>query len=198
MGKFYNITLGVLFAMALAALLLHFKKDKTNTTQIGGKTVKNTGSNNLPIAYFDVDSLSNNYAYSKLMQNELEKLTNDVETEVAKLQNTFDANNNEFQRKAQIGMSQQEQEAGMLALNKMRQDFGEKREAAIANLQKAKQKFEIELKKNIQDFITKYNTPQRFSFIIGDEPGFIYYRDTMLNITADIVKGLNEEYKKKN
>ena len=34
--------------------------------------------------------------------------------------------------------------------------------------------------------------------IISYEPGLFYYKDTAYNITEDLVKGLNEKYKKGN
>ena len=55
----------------------------------------------------------------------------------------------------------------------------------------------LSLKKEIEDFIAKYNKSKTYSYIVVYEPGLFYYRDTSYNITPDVIKGLNEEYKSK-
>ncbi|HEV7620633.1 MAG TPA: OmpH family outer membrane protein, partial [Flavisolibacter sp.] len=54
-----------------------------------------------------------------------------------------------------------------------------------------------DVKSKIEDFLKEYNKTKGYSYIFGYEPGFIYYRDTMYNITKDLVKGLNEQYAKR-
>ena len=54
-----------------------------------------------------------------------------------------------------------------------------------------------EIKNRIEDFLKDYNQSKRYSYIISYEPGMIFYRDTMLDITKDLLEGLNERYKKK-
>jgi outer membrane protein len=197
MGKFYNITLGVLVASVIALFALFFSEKKGTSKINTGNNGNVKNASNLPFAYFDVDSITNNYAFSKIMQTEVEKLQNNVEAEVNKLSTDYENKFNELKRKAQLGMKPEEQEIEMVALNRMKQENENKKNIAIENFQKVQQKYTYELKKDIQDFIIKFNTPQRFSFIIADEPGFIYYRDTMLNITNQLLTGLNEAYMKK-
>ena len=54
-----------------------------------------------------------------------------------------------------------------------------------------------DVKLKIENFLKEYNKERRFSYIFAYEPGFIYYRDTIYNITNDLVKGLNQQYSKK-
>src|SRR2546421_659305 len=54
-----------------------------------------------------------------------------------------------------------------------------------------------DVKSRIEEFLKEYNKSKGYSYIFSNEPGFIYYRDTMFNITKDLVKGLNEQYLKK-
>jgi outer membrane protein len=51
--------------------------------------------------------------------------------------------------------------------------------------------------KKVQDFLAEYNKDKRFDYILSYEPGFMFYKDESLNITDDVVKGLNEMDKKK-
>lgn len=54
-----------------------------------------------------------------------------------------------------------------------------------------------EIKTKIEDYLKEYNKTRGYSYILAYEPGIIFYRDTMYNITGDLVKGLNDQYKKK-
>ena len=54
-----------------------------------------------------------------------------------------------------------------------------------------------EVKKQIEDFLKAYNKNNTYSFILSNSADLIYYKDTTYNITTDIVKGLNDMYKKK-
>jgi outer membrane protein len=190
MGKFYNTTLGLLAAAVIGLFILHFtsKNNSSNTAKVSRENTKA----NLPIAYFDVDSVVANYSFSKLRQTELETLIQKADLEISNLQNGYEAKRKELERTA---ITPEDRERAMIQLNKLGQENAGKIDAAKANVQNAQQRFEVELKKNIQDYIKKFNSPQRYSFIINDEPGFIYYRDTMLNITKEILSGLNADYK---
>ena len=53
------------------------------------------------------------------------------------------------------------------------------------------------LKTNIEDFLKDYTKENHYSYIFAFEPGFMFYRDTIYNITSDLVKGLNERYPRK-
>ena len=54
-----------------------------------------------------------------------------------------------------------------------------------------------EVKSKIEDFLKEYNRDKGYSYIISYEPGLFYLKDTIYNITRDVVKGLNELYGKK-
>jgi outer membrane protein len=54
-----------------------------------------------------------------------------------------------------------------------------------------------DVKTKIENFLKEYNKTKGYSYILAYEPGIIYYRDSTLNITDDLVKGLNEQYSKK-
>ena len=53
-----------------------------------------------------------------------------------------------------------------------------------------------EVKKKIEAFIVKYNKDKQFAYVFSSNADLMYYKDTTYDITADIVKGLNAEYKK--
>jgi len=53
------------------------------------------------------------------------------------------------------------------------------------------------VKKKIQDYLKGYCSAKGFAYVFAtSESDFIYYKDTVRNITPDIIQGLNEAYKK--
>ena len=54
-----------------------------------------------------------------------------------------------------------------------------------------------DVKKKIEDYLKEYNKGKGYSYILAGSPDLIYYKDSVYNITNDLLKGLNELYKKK-
>lgn len=52
-----------------------------------------------------------------------------------------------------------------------------------------------DVRSKIEDFLKVYNKDNKYSYIISYEPGLFYYKDTIYNITKDVVNGLNAMYK---
>ena len=53
----------------------------------------------------------------------------------------------------------------------------------------------LAVKTKIEDFLKKFNSDNRYSYIISYEIGLFYYKDTAYNITNQLIKGLNEDYR---
>ena len=51
------------------------------------------------------------------------------------------------------------------------------------------------LRKQIEEYLTTYNKDKGYAYIFSYEPGFIFYKDSIYDITMDVVTGLNEKYK---
>jgi len=49
--------------------------------------------------------------------------------------------------------------------------------------------------KEIKDYLKKFNEDRRYSFIFSYEPGLFYYKDSAFDITSQVLKGLNDQYK---
>jgi outer membrane protein len=185
MGKFYNGILALLtLAVGVLFYLILFKKEK-----IHNQKVMDLGGS-FPIAVFEPDSIINNYKFSTESQKKLEEGLAKANDEIGKLEVEYESKRQQYEAMP----PSDEKEKALMALQELKQQNENKKEVAQQNLDLAKQKFQIELRKNIEDFIKKFNTPKRFSFIMVNEPGLIYYRDSMLDITKDIIDGLNKGY----
>lgn len=177
-------------------LITHFG-GKSGNNKAGNNTAKDTtaGSGQFRIAYFEMDSVANNFEMVKQVKNELSKKESDNTAEIEQMAKEFQQRYNYYQKKQQDGtLTQPDSEAASVELKKMDDNIKLRKQQLDQEYFDFKTRRENEVKKNIEAFIKKYNQGKNFTYIMSYEPGLFYYRDTALNITADVVKGLNVEY----
>jgi outer membrane protein len=97
-------------------------------------------------------------------------------------------------------MTPAESEQAQQEYQAMQQAFQSRKSALEQDLYKKTEDLKTNIRKKIEDFLKDYNTKQKsYSFIFAYDPSsFIYYKDTLYNITPDLLDGLNAMYKKKN
>jgi outer membrane protein len=94
-------------------------------------------------------------------------------------------------------MTQAEAEDANRKYQDMQQEFASHKQEQEQRLYKFEEEKRNEIRKRIEDFIREYNKQKNFSYIIAyDANSFIYNKDTLYNITNDLVEGLNADYKK--
>ncbi len=91
-------------------------------------------------------------------------------------------------------MTQPEQEAAMQEINKMQQDLQSRKQEIDNDLYNYNSKMKEDILTRIQDYLKQYNKDGRYSYIFSYEPGFMFYKDSTLNITPDVIAGLNNLY----
>jgi outer membrane protein len=147
------------------------------------------------VAYIDLDSLQGSYEYYKILKADFEKKQAASNNEVADLQRRYQARAMQLQQKGAT-MNQQEQEAAMKEINQMQQGLQAKKQQLDNDLYNSNSKMKEDILKKIQDFLKVYNSDGRYDYVFSYEPGFMFYKDSALNITSDVIDGLNELYKK--
>ncbi len=145
------------------------------------------------VAYIDLDSLENNYNYYKKIKAEFEKKQEAANNEITALQKKYQTRAMQLQQKGP-GMSQQEQESAMQEMNKMQQDLQAKKQGIDNDLYNTNSKMKEDILSRIQNYLKEYNKDGRYSYIFSYEPGFMFYKDSTLNITPYVIAGLNELY----
>lgn len=143
------------------------------------------------VAYIDLDSLQNNYGYYQKLKDDFEKKQNKANDEITALQKKYQSRAMQLQQKAAT-MNQKQQEAAMQEINKMQQDLQAKKQSIDNDLYNDNSKMKEDILTRIQDFLKDYNKDGRYSYIFSYEPGFMFYKDSTLNITPDVIAGLNK------
>ena len=188
----------VVLTIVVAYLLFTIFNKKTNDPA-GGKHVNrdSAGSSSLfRIAYFEVDSVENNLDMVKDVRAEINKKDEEYNNSVAQLEVTYKRKIQEYQQKAAT-MTQADYEKAQIELKQLEESLKGRKQELDQQYQDFVTRRNLTVKKRIEEFLDKYNKTKNYSYIVAYEQGLFYYKDTAYNITNDLIKGLNVEYKSK-
>lgn len=199
MKQTQSIVIGILAVAVIALFVLHFtggpKKQADNPVMVdaSGKVLLENGGR---IAYFEMDSIERKYEYIKEIQEKLKAKEQAIQNEMQSSKNTYLARIKQLQDKAP-SMSQAEGEAAQAEINQMERNLQQKDAKLGQDLQEQQFLMMQDINKRIEDYLSEFNKDKKFAYIISRQSGdFIYFRDTTMNITEDLIKGLNERYNK--
>jgi len=150
------------------------------------------------IAYFDMDTLEAHYAEFKDAQAQLKTQENAMNMEWSSLDRSNQKKVDVWRQKGN-NITQAEAEQAQQEIAIMQQNFKARKDALEQAYYRSTEDFKTSIRKKVEDFLKIYNKQRNYSFIFEYDPGsFIYYKDSVYNITPDLVDGLNAGYKKKN
>src|SRR6266487_96051 len=190
------LILNILLIAAVAYLYYdHYSYMKSDTH----KHVQDKAAvlNSFKIAYFELDSVQNNYAYYKEVRDYLTKKDKANTEKLNKIKSDYLNKYKEYQQKGGQ-LSEKEQNDYQQTLMRLQNDFQET-EQNINNEMNAEATEKLQtVKKKIEDFLKGYCSTKGLAYVFAasDRDNFLYYKDTIRNITPDIIKGLNDDYKK--
>ena len=148
------------------------------------------------IAYVDYDSLLLKFEFAQEMQKEIIRkemsINNIIEKERKNLQEEAAA----FETKVQnnVFATQERAQAEYEKIMKKDQDLLQRSQAMIAEFEKESIAKSNEVTQSIIDYIKEYNSSAKFDFILTKMGGNMLYANEALDITNDVVKGLNAKH----
>ena len=186
----------------VAGYLLYAQFSKKGNGKVAEKTAaKDSLSINKPfrIAYFEMDSVQANTQLVKEVQGEIEKREKEYTGQLSQYESAYRNKLQEYQQKEKAGTmtTQADYEKAQVDLKQLEDRLKSKRQELDQQYQDFVMRSQLSLKKSIEEFVAKYNETKQYSYIVSYEQGLFYYKDTLYNITTDIIKGLNDEYKSK-
>ena len=154
------------------------------------------GTGNFGMAYFEMDSVAANFQMVKEVKAELSKKEEEINAELDGLSKKYQQKYVYYQHLAQDGkLSQAQLDSASMEMKHMDDDIKyrkQQRDQEYTDLMARKQN---EVKTKIETFLKDYNKNKNYSYIVSYEQGLFYFKDTAYNITADVIRGLNEMYK---
>jgi len=185
-------------AVLSVAMILGFGQCKQQGTTTSTQESVPVAVSGLKIAFIDVDSLILNYAFYQDLSEELLRKEENYRLVLTEEANKFQKEVDEFNRKIQnnVFSSQERAQQESNRLEKKRQSIDEKsvkysNELDLENRQNSQQVSEA-----IDAYVKEYNKTHNFNLILTRSS--LVYADDIMNITAEILEGLNAEYKSSN
>lgn len=189
----------LLLGTALTTLSLASCGDKKTDTHSAPATQNTTGAPGTAaggrIAYVNIDTLQEKYEYFRVKKAEMEKKAASLDAEVERMAQNLQNEYTAFQKKAQAGtLTQTEGEAGQRKLQQLQQNIENRRQTLGAQLMKEQEAFNKDLKKRLDNYLIKYNADKGYDYILSyAEGGSILFANKALDITEDVVKGMNAD-----
>ncbi len=190
----------VLLTLVAGYLLIAHFSNKGNKMTASKQSTKDSLSVNssFRIAYFEMDSVENHFDMVKDVKAEISKKDEEYTNSLSQLEYTYQNKIREYQQKEKSGtMVQADYEKAQIDIRQLEDRLKNRKQELDQQYQDFVMRRNLSVKKKIEDFLTEYNKTKSYSYIVAYEQGLFYFKDTVYNITNDVIKGLNEEYKKK-
>ncbi len=151
----------------------------------------------LKIAYVEVDSLMTQYDFAKDYSVTLQKKSNNARNTLNQKGQALQAAMNNFQQKINNnGFQSREQAASVQAAIQRQQNDLQELQARLENeLATETAKFNEALRDSLQNFLKAYNADKKFDLILSKAGDNILLGASRLDITQDVINGLNKHYK---
>ena len=200
--KQFSLVLNIVLVLALAFLYYHVfseKKQKEFTTSSVSQTNAVAGNiNRPPIAYVDLDSLNEKIFYIKERRKQLETEQKAIENEWNNSMRGLENQKNNFLKKGNA-ITQPEAEQFQAQLYQQQQQVETKKQSMMQALSEKSYKFMEDIQKKLKGFLADYNKEKNYMYILTTGTGLDYmvYKDSALNITQEVITGMNERMEKK-
>ncbi len=193
--KNLSLALNVVLLVAVGILYyLHFSGNKTSVKSQSA-TVVAQSANRPALAYVDLDSLNNHIGVIKVKRKELEARQKAIETEWEGAMRGLENKKNTFIKKYGNTMTQQQAEQIQSELMQEQQQVEQRKQQATQDLSEKSYKFLEMIQKQLKEFLADYNKTRNYMYIftVGSGQDYMAYKDSSLNITADVIAGMNEK-----
>ncbi len=185
----------ILSALALAGVIVLFlmRGKSGDTTAAGNTPAVAAGISTGRIAYVNLDTFNAKYDYLKSKREDFEKKQEGMKAELERSAKQFQNDAVAYQRKVQAGtISEAEAQATEKRLMQMQQSYKTREEALTGQLLDEQDAFNKELKQKLDSYLEEYNKDKKYDFILSYSAGSpIIYANKALDITEDVLKGMN-------
>ena len=182
---------GVLFVAIVVLYILHFSPGKDQSQE---STATIAAPIPVNIAYINSDTLLKNYEFSKVAAGELENKKDELQAEYENRARGLQTEIENFQRNAQ-NMTIAQARAIEEDLTKKQQNLLRYQETLTQTLVQEEAKISNELYDKVADYLRDYGISNNYQLVLTYQKGSgVLYANDSLNITQQIVEGLNQAY----
>ena len=195
--KKLSLWLNVILIVAVAGIyFLYFSGNTSKKSEVIADDTEQLIDRDYEIAYVDIDTLVANYDLFIDKREELEQKKNESEAELQVKSKSFEREVLDFQNKVSKGLITRTK-AQMLQqeLAQKEQELYATRDNLAMQLSEEEQVMYRQVLNEVMDYLKEYNAEYNYKYIFSNSfGGVLLYTDNTLNITQDVLKGLNESY----
>ena len=149
--------------------------------------------NHFKMAYFEMDSLDQKYEYAKFIRENLKKKEAQLNAELDEMKKGYQKQMDEWKKKGPV-LSQADNDAMNRQYQGMLQEYNLRQKQLTDELEAEKYKMYADAYKRIAEYLKVYNKDKGYNYIIADQANLFYYKDSLYNITPELIQGLNNLY----
>lgn len=199
MMKLNKITAPALLVFMMTCCLACNNSDKKSTQVKSNGLPQAAAGTSHTIAFVEIDSIMTQYQFCKdytlVMTQRSESYKSTLDSKMRALQKAGE----EFQRKIQSGAYTSEEQAisARNAIERQQDELQKLQEQLAQKFDQEQAEYNNALRDSLQHFLEDYNKTKKYSLIVSKAGDNLLYGDPSLNITQEVVAGLNKRYKKK-
>ena len=197
--KKLSLWLNIVLIVAVGGIyFLHFSGNNTSKVEVNEDGTEVEINRDYAIAYVNIDTLIRNYDLFIDKSDELTQKRNESEAELQIQSKRFENEVRDFQDKVNKGLITRTK-AQMLQqeLAQKEQQLYATRDNLAMQLSEEEQVMYRQVLNEVMSYLEDYNAEYNYKYIFSNSfGGQLLYTDKSLNITRDVLKGLNEKYEK--
>ena len=189
-----NLILNIITVLGVIILFILYYTGKTGKQQ---HSKKSNGSQ-LVIGFINSDSLMKNYELVKTMKDSFSTKQKTAEENFEKQQRAFESEVSDYQAKMKANtMSISQAQSTEKILAQKQESLYNLKDQLTQELSAEELKMSAIIQDTIVSFIKKFNKKYSYDYILGfSKGGGILFANDSLDITKDVLKDINKEYKK--
>ena len=191
-----SLILSIISLVAVVAFgIVSLTKDGKAAAQVEGEAVEAVACEGA-IVYIDLDRILTEYDMANDLRSVVETKVQNIQAEVNRRGTKLEKEVKSFQEKMEKGlMTRSVAEVQSQKLQKQEQDFNVYAAQKQQEIQEEQVVMMNQLGDAIKTFLDKYNEEKQYAMILTNQGGApVITGDAALNITDDVLAGLNEEY----
>ena len=200
MMKNLSLVLNIILLLAVAYLFYYDFSGK-KSSEVAAKinsSYKSGDSNSFrpPLAYVELDSLNEKITFIKERRKELEAEMKAIEQEQENGYRGLQAQKDNFLKKG-TSITEEEAQVFQNKLIEQQQKIDGRKQELSQKLNEKSFGIMEGIQKKLKDFLADYNKDKKYMYIFTTGTGLDYmvFKDSTLNITNDVIKGMNEKMK---
>lgn len=197
MKKYFIVSNIILIIAVIILFCMQFSKSSSQGEQPATVTSKEgVKTKAIKIAYLEMDSIDANYKSMQEAKEAVIKKNKSVESQINDLRQEVQDKINEATQKGPT-LSQAQQISYNKEIEALSKKNQEKAQRLGQSLGMARDMKLQNVRQKIQEYLKKFAREKGYNYILAtSENDNLYYKDSTMDITQEVVKALNDEYDK--